>query len=219
MQGEPAFQERYVQVLTDLSPRIGEILRRSVIAERAARDWASEGPGVVLIGASGEVESLTPQGSRWLAELAELDNPSRTGLPTVIEAMGARLASGHSTAGASFTPRARVRLRSGRWLSLHASPLGIGDVAHRSIAIVIEPASAHDLAPMMIAAYGLTNRETQVAERLIAGMPRKRVAAGLQLSLHTVNDHIKAIYEKLGISSVGQLRMQVLQDHSAVGQA
>jgi DNA-binding CsgD family transcriptional regulator len=92
-------------------------------------------------------------------------------------------------------------------------------VAHRSIAIVIEPASAHDLAPMMIAAYGLTNRETQVAERLIAGMPRKRVAAGLQLSLHTVNDHIKAIYEKLGISSVGQLRMQVLQDHSAVGQA
>jgi DNA-binding CsgD family transcriptional regulator len=57
-----------------------------------------------------------------------------------------------------------------------------------------------------MAGYGLTNREGDVAQRLLTGLPRKVIAAELRISLHTVNDHTKAIFDKTGVSSAGQLR-------------
>ncbi|MGH3589407.1 MAG: LuxR C-terminal-related transcriptional regulator [Pseudonocardiaceae bacterium] len=37
-----------------------------------------------------------------------------------------------------------------------------------------------------MAAYGLTSREGDATQRLLTGLPRKAIAAELQISLHTV---------------------------------
>jgi DNA-binding NarL/FixJ family response regulator len=50
----------------------------------------------------------------------------------------------------------------------------------------------------------LTDRETQVLELLAEGLSYKMVADKLFLSFNTVNTHIKHIYEKLHVSSVGE---------------
>jgi DNA-binding NarL/FixJ family response regulator len=50
----------------------------------------------------------------------------------------------------------------------------------------------------------LSGRETQVLELLAEGLSYKMVADKLFLSFNTVNTHIKHIYEKLHVSSLGE---------------
>ena len=107
--------------------------------------------------------------------------------------------------------RARVRAPSGHWLTIHASRL---DDDEGSIAVVVEPITDAALAPLIVAAYGLTPRERDVAQRLLGGLARKAIAAELRISQHTVNDHVKAVFDKTGVSSAGQLRAMVFQAHA-----
>jgi len=51
----------------------------------------------------------------------------------------------------------------------------------------------------------LTNRELEVMKYLLRGMTYNEIAHSLQISPHTVNDHIKKIYHKLNINSKGEL--------------
>lgn len=50
----------------------------------------------------------------------------------------------------------------------------------------------------------LTNREVEVLRLLADGNSYKMAAANLGLSFHTVNTHIKKIYEKLHVQSLGE---------------
>lgn len=50
----------------------------------------------------------------------------------------------------------------------------------------------------------LSERETQVLTLLAEGLSYKMVADKLALSFHTVNTHIKNIYEKLHVASLGE---------------
>jgi DNA-binding NarL/FixJ family response regulator len=50
----------------------------------------------------------------------------------------------------------------------------------------------------------LTERETQVLKLLAEGLSYKMVADKLFLSFNTVNTHVKHIYEKLHVSSLGE---------------
>ncbi|HZU79913.1 MAG TPA: LuxR C-terminal-related transcriptional regulator [Acidimicrobiales bacterium] len=212
----PAFTAHDADVLGRLSAYGAEGLRRTLVAEHAVHDWDPDGPGVVVVGPGHDVESATPAGSRWLAEVAELDAPALGGLPTVVRAVLDRLRRQAGEDGR--LPRARVRTRSGRWLVVHASVLDGAPTSGRA-ALVIEPAAPATLFPIVVAAYGLTAREVEVARRALAGLARKTIAAELRLSLHTVNDHLKAIFDKVGVNSAGQLRARVFQDQQGTGAA
>jgi len=50
----------------------------------------------------------------------------------------------------------------------------------------------------------LTAREVEVLKLLADGLSYKMVAAQLDISFHTVNAHIKKIYEKLHVQSLGE---------------
>lgn len=58
-----------------------------------------------------------------------------------------------------------------------------------------EPASTHKEDP------GLSDREKDVLVRLVDGHSYKMIAAELGISFHTVNTHIRHIYEKLHVCS------------------
>ena len=47
--------------------------------------------------------------------------------------------------------------------------------------------------------YGLTSREKDVLNELVRGKSKKRIAAGLSLSIHTVDTHLRSIYAKLHV--------------------
>jgi DNA-binding CsgD family transcriptional regulator len=200
------------KVLAGIGPVVAGALRRAMVSEQAGtfETGDGDGPGVAVLAADGVLQSTTPTAARWFAELAELDRPHAPPLPTVVLGVLAQLRA--VGAGSMRGARARVRAPSGRWLTVHASNL---DDGRGSIAVVVEPATPGAVAPLVIAAYGLTGRESEVAWRLLAGLARKSVAAELAISLHTVNDHIKAIFDKTGVSSAGQLRAQVFAQQLA----
>jgi DNA-binding CsgD family transcriptional regulator len=51
----------------------------------------------------------------------------------------------------------------------------------------------------------LTKREEQIAERLVWGWSKKELAAILDVSVSTVANHARNIYQKIGARSVNQL--------------
>jgi DNA-binding NarL/FixJ family response regulator len=57
----------------------------------------------------------------------------------------------------------------------------------------------------------LTAKETQVLESLAHGKSFKEVAAQQAISLHTVGDHVKAIYRKLSVNSRGEAVFKAMQ--------
>ena len=109
------------------------------------------------------------------------------------------------------TPRARVRTRTGVWLLMHGSMLEGTD----QLALIIEPAKAADVAPLIVEAYGFSQRELEVTRLIASGLGTSEIAAKLFLSPHTVRDHVKAVFEKVGVSSRGELVAKVFADHYA----
>ena len=79
-------------------------------------------------------------------------------------------------------------------------------------AITLEPARRPELADLLAEAYGLTARERRVSKLVAQGLPNAAIGARLYLSTYTVQDHLKAIFEKLGVSSRGQLVARLFLD-------
>lgn len=49
--------------------------------------------------------------------------------------------------------------------------------------------------------YGLSPRETEVLEQMAEGLVTKQIAAALDVSVHTVTNHIRSIYAKLHVNT------------------
>jgi DNA-binding CsgD family transcriptional regulator len=80
--------------------------------------------------------------------------------------------------------------------------------------VVIEPAPSAELAPLLLQAHGLTPKEAEVARLVLLGYSTKQISAALFISAHTVQDHLKSIFDKLGVGSRRQLVARlVLTDH------
>jgi DNA-binding CsgD family transcriptional regulator len=110
-------------------------------------------------------------------------------------------------------PRARVRTRSGRWLVLHGLALGTAGAGGSPSAVVVEPALAPEVAPLIVAAYDLSPRERQVAQRVMLGGSTAEIARALSISPYTVQDHLKAIFEKVGVRSRGEMVRRIFERH------
>ena len=65
---------------------------------------------------------------------------------------------------------------------------------------MIESARPQELAPILADAYRLTEREREVTRLVARGLPTDAIAARLYLSPWTVQDHLKAIFEKVAAS-------------------
>ena len=87
----------------------------------------------------------------------------------------------------------------------HASLLCDADDVLTGIAVVVEPATAAEIAPIIVQTYDLTEREQQITRLIARGAGTAEIADELFLSGHTVRDHVKAICAKVGVSSRGEL--------------
>ncbi|MEA2123704.1 MAG: hypothetical protein QOI80_486 [Solirubrobacteraceae bacterium] len=170
---------------------------------------SERGPGIVLVDRDGEVVSATREASEWLDELDAELLASGGGLPFYAHGLALRVRAAHEDGVPA--PRARLRTRRGVWLLMHGAPLAGTD----QLALIIEPAKSSDVAPLIVEAYGLSARELDVARAIARGLRTAEVAAYLHLSPHTVRDHLKAIFEKVGVSSRGELVHKLFAEHYA----
>jgi len=59
--------------------------------------------------------------------------------------------------------------------------------------------------------YGLSDREKDILNLLVEGKSYKMIAEKLSISYHTVNSHIKKIYEKLQVHSLSEAINKAIQ--------
>jgi DNA-binding CsgD family transcriptional regulator len=211
--GRPFFTPAEVRFVASLTGALADGLRRiALLGELAAGDDSDT--GLLVLAPDNSVEMANDTAERWLDEL----HPGRwrTHLPTAVRSVAARTrwagsargpsADEHAAAGIA---RARVRTRGGRWVVVRGVLLG------PRIAILLEPAGRPDLAPFVADAYGLTERERHVTELVARGYSTNAIADELHLSAYTVQDHLKAIFEKSGTGSRGDLVARIFFDQHA----
>jgi DNA-binding CsgD family transcriptional regulator len=73
------------------------------------------------------------------------------------------------------------------------------------VAVFIQRAHPTLIAPLLLKAYGLTAREQEVTQLILRGATSTQAALQLKISPHTVNDHLKSIFEKTGSRTRGEL--------------
>jgi DNA-binding CsgD family transcriptional regulator len=199
--GRPAFAEGDVSFLASLSGVLANGVRRSMLAGPTVEESGSE-PGFAVLAPDGTVEMSNRDADHWLAALG---SDSSSALPTAVLAVAARARSGHDLAAT-----ARVRSALGQWVTVRGSSLGDGPDAR--VAIHLDLARAPEVAPLMIATYGLTQRERTITELVARGRTTNEIAAELQVSAYTVQDHLKAIFQKSGTTSRGDLVARLFVD-------
>ncbi len=154
---------------------------------------------------------------QWLEDLGGQADGSD--LPIEISALAARLR--HLPAYRAVMPRLQVRTRSGRWATLHAS--WMNPQAEKVVTVIVQEAAPAEVAPLIMAAYGLTDRERTISALVCQGMSTRQIASQLHLTADTVQDHLKSVFDRTGVHSRGQLVATIFQrdylPHAIAGHA
>ena len=77
------------------------------------------------------------------------------------------------------------------------------------VAVIVEPATRPH-PPLLMAAYGLTAREQDVTRSSCRASRRPAIAERLVVAPHTVQEHLKSIFEKTGVRKPPRSRGQGL---------
>jgi len=80
-----------------------------------------------------------------------------------------------------------------------------------AVAVIIEEATPEQLTPIVMNAYGLTHQERTLAALVFQGFSTAEISARLHITQHTVQDHLKSIFEKTGVRSRRELVATVLK--------
>jgi DNA-binding CsgD family transcriptional regulator len=191
--GASDFDEAEVRLLTALGPVVAAGLRRLTVERSALVGHDVDGPGLVLVAPDGTVSGGTAAGEAWLSLLVSTVPGSTSSALLSLVAL--------AQAPPDRPRRLRVRTADGRWVTLHAAPLSSGEGS----AIIVEPSAPSDVAEMLARAHGLTPRERDVALGLARGESTEALANRLVLSPHTVRDHLKTVFRKVGVASRAEL--------------
>ncbi|MCC7450198.1 MAG: helix-turn-helix transcriptional regulator [Anaerolineae bacterium] len=199
--------------LAQLAPHIAAGLRKVLLLGSAPAAKTPDGPGVLILTDDLAVVAMTAATEYWLAELIETEGGDRYALPrpvhTVITALRA-LERGMVTP--DYPPKIRLRTGSGHWLVLYASRL-ISTAGEGQISVIFELAQPAEISPLIMLAYDLTKREGEITQCVLLGLSTTAIAERLHISQNTVQDHLKAIFTKVGVGSRGELTGRIFARH------
>lgn len=210
--GQPVFSSDECRFLQEVAPYLAEGARRGLLVGEATDPEGPEAPGLLILKEDWTVESLTPGVAYWLDELPGGDWTARGKLPPAVLAVAGRAlrTAGHANAPGEVAV-ARVLARSGRWMVLHGAAL-VSSGARRS-AVIIEPGHPARIASLLMAAYQLTEREQEVTGLVLQGNSTAEIAARLVISAHTVQQHLKSVFEKTAVRSRRELIGRLFFSH------
>ncbi|NKQ94670.1 helix-turn-helix transcriptional regulator, partial len=115
-------------------------------------------------------------------------------------------------AGVDYAPPwTRVHLAAGRWLTLRAARLDAADGAQdRDIAVTIGETAPAERMGLCARCAGVSAREAGLLRQLAEGADTRQVAERMCVSPHTVQDHLKSVFDKTGVRSRRELLVRAL---------
>jgi DNA-binding CsgD family transcriptional regulator len=214
--GRPAFSAEDIEVVVGLTSPLAECLRAHAQAEPTfPADGPLDGPGLLMFDVDGALVSVNDEATSWLDSVPETNlcpTPLGVSVPTWVTSTAVR-ARAIAVERGRGNARVRVRGRTGLWLTCQASCLRDAHGEIGNTVMVIGPSRASEIVPIIEEAYELSPRERQVAQLISRGLGTAEISGELHLSGHTVRDHIEAIFEKVGVSSRGELVAKLFAEH------
>ncbi|MEA2419909.1 MAG: hypothetical protein QOE60_2115 [Thermoleophilaceae bacterium] len=208
--GQALFGQDELRFLAAVAPTIADGLKRALLIGEAREPEGPQAPGLLVLSSELEPESATPGTDAWLEDLPGGRYGGR--LPAAVTAVARsalRSSAGRDAPGE--VALARVLSESGTWVVLHGATL-TGPGAPR-VAVIIEPAHPARIVPLLMAAYGLTEREREITRLVLQGNSTSGIAEQLVISPSTVQEHLKHIFEKTGVRSRRDLVGKVFFSH------
>ena len=198
------FAREELDLLAAVRPTLTTALREAQAAtfhEEPTTD-APFGPAVLVLGPELDVRTQTHGASTHLARINPPDPSSAApvaAIPAAAYNVAAQLLAREQ--GIDDAPaRARVHLGRGRWVTVMADRMAAIDHDRADIAVSMEETTAADRCDLFSRTHAMTAREDEVLRLLVSGSDTRAVAAELFLSEHTVNDHVKAVLAKSGLT-------------------
>jgi DNA-binding CsgD family transcriptional regulator len=209
--GQPMFDSGELAFVQAIAPSLAEGACRALLVGEAVDPEGPDAPGLVVLSDKGEVESATPGVERWLQELPDGNWDAGT-LPSSVRAVaGQALRTAEHPDQPGQVAVARVLSRSNTWVVLHGASLVSSGT--RRIAVIVEPAHPARIAPLLMSVYGLTEREQDVTRLVLQGNSTAEIAERLVVSAHTVQQHLKSVFDKTGVRSRRDLVGKVFFAH------
>lgn len=202
---EPMFSAHEVKFMAAVAPVIADGVQRGLLVGEAIEPELPDAPGLVVLGADGDIELLSPRVQEWFARLPD-DDGRRDGVPTCVLAAATSAMRDAERHGAGGESRLRVPMTDGTWAVVHGAYLDT------RVTVIIEQAHPDRVAPLLMSIYGLTARERDVTQHVLRGGSTAELARSLGVSPHTFQQHLKSIFEKTDVKSRGELVAKIFFD-------
>lgn len=198
--GDRRFEKPDLDLLANVGPSLGSALRRNamrtsdgVSVKAGHRERSSS---TAIYGRSAGPQGLAPGSKRYPRQSCW---PAWGCLPTAVYPAATLARSRATVAGA----RALLQAVDGRWVMIEAAPLE-GERAGE-VAVNLRAATATEKFALLCRVYALSQREREVVALLVGALDTRAIAERLFISNHTVQDHLKSVFAKMGIHSRRQL--------------
>ena len=193
------FTDAEAALVGRLVPHVAHGLRQAVLGYGSPSGGGGVTPGVLVLTRALDVVAITPEAEDLLS-LMPVPTPGARLPIAVLTVVLALEATQQQGAPLRPPPTARVPLATGGWLTVHAAWLR-GPADDDRITVILQPAQAADTVPLLLAAHGLTRREAEVARLVLRGASTVEMVDTMRISRYTVQDHLKAVFDKVGVRS------------------
>lgn len=208
--GQSGFSDEEAEFLAMVSSTVAEGLSAAAIRQAATVD-SPGGPAVLILTSDDQPAAMTPALEKYLDRLA---GAGKALLPMPVLAIAAAVRARRAGLPAP-EPRASLRTPFGDWLTLAGAPLAASRGNDADVIVTIDQAQPADIVTATVSALGLTTRERDVVQLVLAGHSTSEIATRLKLSAYTVQDHLKAIFDKAGVRTRRQLVATLFHRHYA----
>lgn len=198
---DPPFETEDANLMRDAARILARRLRQASVS--AADDGGVEaGTGVLLVDEDLQPQGFTQAAREWLALLRAREQPESTPLPTHVYAVVGRLLAAEAGDDPRRPARVRVRISGARWAIVEAARMeGVAN----ALAVSVHGATAEDILALVARAHGLSARERELVALVLEGLSTRELAERMFISRYTVQDHLKSVFDKLGVRSRREL--------------
>lgn len=209
------FQEEKCSTIASIAPLIASVLRTYTLSLPAEdMQGFQEENGIMVLSDQLVPLSFNSAAKYWLRMLRDSEHLTSEVLPRPVSAVCSQALAEWNNAGEEPS-KAKICLRveNGNYLSIIASRLE-GPSGLTQLAVSFVPAKSSDILPLLADAYTLSEREKEIAELIPRGLSTKELAQALHISAYTVQDHLKSIFAKTGVTSRRELIWQLFSRYS-----
>lgn len=173
------------------------------------RESKGEGTGVWVLTEDLEMISYNQAAIAYLSLLQAWEEVSKEILPRPIRAVCNKTLN-RRDAARDEDDRAKVciHIPDGPFMTIRASKQMTAE-QEVQLVVIMEPAAASELLPLIADSYRLTDREKEILMLLVKGNSTAELAKTLHISAYTVQDHLKSIFMNTEVKSRRELIWKV----------